>query len=73
MNASRLAKNTVDKNMLASFAIAVVAINLVWQRLPSLTIGARTSHPLIAGVLPAAMAYVGQIDLLTLVLAAMES
>ncbi|MFQ3187623.1 MAG: ATP-binding cassette subfamily B protein, partial [Marinomonas primoryensis] len=51
-------KNTVDKNMLGVFRYSRRAINLVWQTSPSLTIGLALAT-LIAGVLPAAMAYVG--------------
>jgi ATP-binding cassette subfamily B protein len=64
-------KNTVDKNMLGVFRYSRRAINLVWQTSPSLTIGLALAT-LIAGVLPAAMAYVGQL-IVDAVLAAMES
>ena len=64
-------KNTVDKNMLGVFRYSRRAIKLVWQTSPSLTIGLAFAT-LIAGVLPAAMAYVGQL-IVDAVLAAMAT
>ena len=52
--------NTVDKNMLGVFRYSRRAIDLVWKTSPALTIGLALAT-LIAGVLPAAMAYVGQL------------
>ncbi|RBP80100.1 ABC transporter ATP-binding protein [Marinomonas rhizomae] len=63
--------NTVDKNMLGVFRYSRRAIDLVWKTSPALTIGLALAT-LIAGVLPAAMAYVGQL-IVDAVLAAMES
>lgn len=64
-------KNTVDKNMLGVFRYSRRAIELVWQTSPALTVGLAIAT-LIAGVLPAAMAYVGQL-IVDAVLAAMET
>lgn len=64
-------KNAVDKNMLGVFRYSRRAITLVWQTSPVLTIGLAIAT-LIAGVLPAAMAYVGQL-IVDAVLAAMET
>ncbi|MBJ7555651.1 ABC transporter ATP-binding protein [Marinomonas spartinae] len=52
--------NNVDKNMLGVFRYSQRAIELVWQTSPALTIGLAIAT-LIAGILPAAMAYVGQL------------
>lgn len=64
-------KNTVDKNMLGVFRYSRRALELVWQTSPALTLGLAFAT-LIAGVLPAAMAYIGQL-IVDAVLAAMES
>ncbi|MCZ2721397.1 ABC transporter ATP-binding protein [Marinomonas sp. 15G1-11] len=64
-------KNNVDKNMLGVFRYSRRAMSLVWQTSPALTIGLALAT-LIAGVLPAAMAYVGQL-IVDAVLAAMET
>ncbi|RBO82375.1 ABC transporter ATP-binding protein [Marinomonas aquiplantarum] len=53
-------KNIVDKNMLGVFRYSRRAIELVWQTSPALTIGLAIAT-LIAGTVPAAMAYVGQL------------
>ncbi|MCB5161493.1 ABC transporter ATP-binding protein [Marinomonas algarum] len=53
-------KNTLDKNMLGVFRYSRRAIELVWQTSPALTLGLALAT-LIAGVLPAAMAYIGQL------------
>jgi ATP-binding cassette subfamily B protein len=53
-------KNNVDKNMLGVFRYSRRAIELVWKTSPALTIGLAIAT-LIAGILPAAMAYVGQL------------
>jgi ATP-binding cassette subfamily B protein len=63
--------NTVDKNMFGVFRYSRRAIHLVWQTSPALTIGLAIAT-LIAGVLPAAMAYVGQL-IVDAVLAAMDT
>ncbi|WP_369919594.1 ABC transporter ATP-binding protein [Marinomonas polaris] len=63
--------NTVDKNMFGVFRYSRRAIDLVWKTSPALTIGLALAT-LVAGVLPAAMAYVGQL-IVDAVLAAMES
>ena len=52
--------NAIDKNMLGVFRYSQRAMALVWQTSPKLTIGLAVLT-LIAGVLPAAMAYVGQL------------
>ncbi|MCW4631162.1 MULTISPECIES: ABC transporter ATP-binding protein [Marinomonas] len=64
-------QNTVDKNMLGVFRYSRRAIDLVWKTSPALTIGLALAT-LIAGVTPAAMAYVGQL-IVDAVVAAMES
>ncbi|MFT2097466.1 ABC transporter ATP-binding protein [Marinomonas sp. 2405UD66-6] len=53
-------KNNVDKNMLGVFRYSRRAIELVWKTSPALTIGLAIAT-LIAGIVPAAMAYVGQL------------
>lgn len=63
-------KNTIDKNMLGVFRYSKRAITLVWQTSPRLTLGLALLT-LIAGVLPALMAYVGQL-IVDSVVAAME-
>ncbi len=63
--------NTVDKNMLGVFRYSRRAIDLVWKTSPALTIGLAMAT-LVAGVTPAAMAYVGQL-IVDAVVAAMES
>ncbi|WCN11057.1 ABC transporter ATP-binding protein [Marinomonas mediterranea] len=62
--------HTVDKNMLGVFRYSRRAITLVWQTSPSLTIGIALAT-LISGLLPAAMAYVGQL-IVDAVVAAMQ-
>ncbi|ADZ93150.1 ATP-binding cassette domain-containing protein [Marinomonas mediterranea] len=62
--------HTVDKNMLGVFRYSRRAIGLVWQTSPSLTIGIALAT-LISGLLPAAMAYVGQL-IVDAVVAAMQ-
>ncbi len=64
-------KNSLDKNMLGVFRYSRRAIELVWQTSPALTIGLAIAT-LIAGILPAAMAYVGQL-IVDAVVAAMDS
>lgn len=66
-----VAKNSVDKNMLGVFQYSRRAIELVWQTSPALTIGLAIAT-LIAGVLPATMAYVGQL-IVDAVVAAMQT
>ncbi|MCC4274990.1 ABC transporter ATP-binding protein [Marinomonas communis] len=63
-------KNTIDKNMLGVFRYSKRAITLVWHTSPRLTLGLALLT-LIAGVLPALMAYVGQL-IVDSVVAAME-
>ena len=63
-------KNTIDKNMLGVFRYSKRAITLVWQTSPRLTLGLALLT-LIAGVLPALMAYVGQL-IVDSVVASME-
>jgi ATP-binding cassette subfamily B protein len=63
--------NTVDKNMFGVFRYSRRAIHLVWQTSPVLTIGLAIAT-LVAGILPAAMAYVGQL-IVDAVLAAMDT
>lgn len=64
-------KNNVDKNMLGVFRYSRRAIALVWETSPSLTVGLAIAT-LIAGTLPAAMAYVGQL-IVDAVLASIET
>ena len=64
-------KNSLDKNMLGVFRYSRRAIELVWQTSPALTIGLAIAT-LIAGILPAAMAYVGQL-IVDAVVVAMDS
>ena len=64
-------KNSLDKNMLGVFRYSRRAIELVWQTSPALTIGLAIAT-LIAGILPAAMAYVGQL-IVDSVVVAMDS
>lgn len=71
MKPSSLPNNAVDKNMLGVFRYSRRAIALVWQTSPALTIGLALAT-LVAGVTPAAMAYVGQL-IVDAVLAAMDS
>ncbi|NLQ17698.1 ABC transporter ATP-binding protein [Marinomonas sp. M1K-6] len=70
MKPANTPNNTLDKNMLGVFRYSRRAIELVWQTSPALTIGLALAT-LIAGVLPAAMAYIGQL-IVDAVLAAMK-
>lgn len=63
--------NTVDINMLGVFRYSKRALHLVWQTSSRLTAGLAILT-LFAGVLPAAMAYVGQL-IVDAVVAAMDS
>lgn len=60
MKPPSISKNSIDKTMLGVFKYSRRAIQLVWQTSPALTIGLAIAT-LIAGVLPAAMAYIGQL------------
>ncbi|WP_417504007.1 ABC transporter ATP-binding protein [Marinomonas gallaica] len=64
-------RNTIDMNMLGVFRYSKRALELVWATSSKLTIGLAVLT-LIAGVLPAAMAYVGQL-IVDAVVAAMDS
>lgn len=63
--------NTVDMNMLGVFRYSKRALHLVWQTSSKLTFGLAILT-LFAGVLPAAMAYVGQL-IVDAVVAAMDT
>lgn len=64
-------RNTIDMNMLGVFRYSKRALELVWATSSKLTIGLAVLT-LIAGVLPAAMAYVGQL-IVDAVVAAMDN
>ncbi|SBS28793.1 Lipid A export ATP-binding/permease protein MsbA [Marinomonas aquimarina] len=63
--------NAVDMNMLGVFRYSKRALHLVWQTSSKLTLGLAILT-LFAGVLPAAMAYVGQL-IVDAVVAAMDT
>lgn len=64
------AHQTIDMNMLGVFRYSKRALDLVWATSPRLTL-ALALLTLLAGILPAAMAYVGQL-IVDAVVAAME-
>lgn len=63
-------KNAIDKNMLGVFRYSKRALGLVWATSAKLTVGLMVLT-LLAGALPAAMAYVGQL-IVDSVVAAMD-
>lgn len=68
MNRARHSGNAIDRNMFGVFRYSKRALHLVWQTSAKLTLGLALLT-LLAGVLPAAMAYVGQLIVDSVVLA----